>query len=144
MGTGGISYPGSELKLLLPQQPPAGFECVVHKVALGAMASHAWGCEHLSVFNTSSRSVWMHRSTKERMRVSKILLGAQERLVAYQGKLVTVQDVSGEVANGTGKPHAGNSNPYISTARSPQAGLLRRSVLCAVRLRKHAPGPAPH
>ena len=31
--------------------------------------------------------------------------------MAYQGKLVTVQDVSGEVANGTGKPHAGSPNP---------------------------------
>ena len=33
---------------------------------------------------------------------SPVSLLSQERLVAYQGKLVTVQDVSGQVANGTG------------------------------------------
>lgn len=33
-------------------------------------------------------------------------MAPQERLVAYQGKLITVQDVMGVVANGTGAPYA--------------------------------------
>ena len=53
--------------------------------------------------------------------------------MAYQGKLVTVQDVSGEVANGTGTPHAGNPSPYIPTAKSPpgRPAETQRVVCCA-------------
>ena len=111
------------------------------------MASHAgavkWQGTPLSIY----RKILICMDAQEHQRAHEgfqILLGAQERLVAYQGKLVTVQDVSGEVANGTGTPHAGNSNPYTPTAKSPGRPAERRSILCAVRLLNHAPGPAPH